>query len=102
MGNIVGLFGSMSDITQRKKIESELKESEERYRTIFVNSKAVMLIIDPDTGSIVDENEAAELFYGWTRQELQSMKIQQINTLPPEEIKARMEEARTLQNGVHF
>lgn len=100
-GNIIGLFGSMSDITQRKKIESELQENEERYRTIFTNSKAVMLIIDPDSGSIMDANEAAELFYGWTRQELRSMKIQQINTLPPEEIKARMEEARTYKR-VYF
>ncbi len=100
-GNIAGLVGSMSDITQHKKIESELKDSEERYRTIFINSKAVMLIIDPDKGYIIDANQAAEQFYGWTRRELRSMKIQQINTLPPDEIKARMEDARTYKR-VHF
>ncbi|MDH7552906.1 MAG: PAS domain S-box protein [Spirochaetota bacterium] len=100
-GKIAALFGSISDITQRKKVEHELKESEERYRTIFKNSKAVMLIIDPDTGDIVDANEAAVEFYGWSRKELQSMQIQQINTLTPEEIKARMEEARACKR-VYF
>ncbi len=100
-GTIIMLFGSISDITSRKKIEIELKESEERYRSIFLNSKAVMLIIDPDTGNIVDANEAAEKFYGWSRKELKSMKIQQINTLPAEEIKNKMEEARSYKR-VYF
>jgi PAS domain S-box-containing protein len=100
-GKITGIFGSITDITQRKKLANQLKESEERYRTIFANSKAVMLIIDPDTGNIVDANEAAVQFYGYTRKELQTMKVQQINTLPPEEIKARMEEARTYKR-VYF
>ncbi|MCX8125079.1 MAG: PAS domain S-box protein [Spirochaetes bacterium] len=100
-GNVIGIFGSITDITQRKKLANELKESEERYRTIFANSKAIMLIIDPDTGNIVDANEAAAQFYGWSRKELQTMKIQQINTLPPDEIKIRMEEARTYKR-VYF
>ncbi|MGB4269223.1 MAG: PAS domain S-box protein [Spirochaetota bacterium] len=100
-GEIDALFGSISDITQRKKVENELKESEQRYRTIFKNSKAVMLIINPDTGDIVDANDAAAEFYGWSRKELQSMQIQQINTLNPKEIKERMEEARSCKR-VYF
>ncbi|HPK46149.1 MAG TPA: PAS domain S-box protein, partial [Spirochaetota bacterium] len=95
------LFGSLSDITQRRQIAIELEESEERYRTIFKNSKAMMLIIDPADGRIVDANDIAVQYYGWTKDELQSMNIHQINTLPPDEIKARMEEARTCKR-VYF
>ncbi len=100
-GNIEAIFGSITDITERKKLSYDLKESEERYRTIFDNSRAVMLIINPDTGSIVDANQAAVQFYGYSRQELCSMNIMHINTLPPDDIKARMDEART-QKRVYF
>ncbi len=100
-GIINALFGSLSDITQRRQIAIELEESEERYRTIFKNSKAMMLIIDPDDGSIVDANDMAVQYYGWTKDELLSMNIHQINTLPPDEIKARIEEARTCKR-VYF
>lgn len=93
-GEIAGLFGSISDITKRKSIAERLYESEERYRNIFINSKAVMLIIKPDDGSIIDANDAAVSFYGWSKDELLHMKIQQINILTPEEIKARMQEVQ--------
>ena len=58
-GSIVALEGYITDI-------SELKESEVRYRSLFTNNHAVMLIIDPDGGDIVDANPAACAFYGWS------------------------------------
>jgi PAS domain S-box-containing protein len=41
----------------------------------------VKLIIDPDNGRIVDANEAAAKFYGWSQEELRQMKISDINML---------------------
>ncbi|NWF98798.1 MAG: PAS domain S-box protein, partial [Nitrospirae bacterium] len=92
------ILAATIDITDRKKKEEELRESEELFRKLFEEHAAVKLIIDPDTGNIVDANEAAEKFYGWSRQELKKMKIQQINTLPPEEVKNKMEEVRAQKN----
>ncbi len=46
-------------------------------------------MINPDTGDIIDANEAAGNFYGWSRDQLRQMKIQDINTLPPAEIKKK-------------
>jgi PAS domain S-box-containing protein len=54
-----------------------------------------MLVIDPDTGNIIDANKAAADFYGWSIEELEQMRIQQINTLSPEAVKDEMEKARS-------
>jgi len=89
------VIGVMQDITEVKKIEEELRESENRYRTIFQSSQAVILLIDPEDGSLLDANPAAVKFYGWTREELLNMKISQINTLPPEVIQHEMDLARS-------
>ena len=53
-----------------------------------------MLLIDPDNGNLVDVNEAAVKYYGWSRDEMRRMNINQINTLPPEAIEKEMKKAR--------
>jgi PAS domain S-box-containing protein len=95
------LLGIFRDITDRKQAEETLRESEALFRSLFEHHAAVKLIIDPDTGSIVDANDAAERFYGWPRERLKHMRIQDINTLPPEAVKAEMEQARA-QARTHF
>ena len=90
-----------ADITGRKKAEKKLEESETLYRKLFEDHTAVKLMINPDTGDIIDANEAAGTFYGWSRDQLRQMKIQDINTLPPDEIKKEMEKART-RKKVYF
>ena len=78
-----------------RRVEEVLRESEALFRNLFEHHAAVQLIIDPDSGSIMDANESAVDFYGWTREQLQQMSIQDVNTLAPEEIKQEMEKART-------
>jgi PAS domain S-box-containing protein len=70
-------------------------------RGLFENSHAVMLMIDPDTGAIIDANRSAETFYGWSREILTRMNIAELNTLSSEEIQREMEAARA-QNRRHF
>jgi PAS domain S-box-containing protein len=76
----------VSDITARKRAEEALRKSEELFRTLFQNHSAVMLLLDPDTGAILDANRAAAAFYGWPQERLRGMRIQEINTLPPERV----------------
>ncbi len=54
---------------KREQIRTEkaLLESESRYRSMFENNYAVMLIVNPSNGSIVDVNPAAADYYGFTR-----------------------------------
>lgn len=57
------------------------------FKEIFNTHSAVMLLIDPATGRIVDANSAASKFYGYHPLQLSAMSIQQINTLTPEQVK---------------
>ncbi len=95
------VFGT--DITDLQAKDAELRDSEERFRSIFFNSHAVMIIVDHETGSIEDANPAACAFYGYSREELAARKIGDINLLPPEELFREMELARLQQrNYFHF
>lgn len=79
------------------QMTEQLARSEKRYRVLFEQAKAPMLIIDPQDGSIVDTNEAAVAFYGYERDRLVQMRVSDINMLPPAEIHREMEQARLLR-----
>lgn len=79
---------------EQMEMADTLRKSESRFRTIFENSLAVMLLIDPETRQIVDANYAAEKFYGWSREQLSQMKVDQINTLSADKLAFEMATAR--------
>jgi PAS domain S-box-containing protein/putative nucleotidyltransferase with HDIG domain len=78
----------------KQRAEDELKHSEERFRRFFQSHSSVMLIVDLDTGSIIDANPAAEDFYGWSIEELCRMHIHDINTVSSEEVDKNLEKVR--------
>lgn len=95
-GTVVGTLAMFVDITELRLAQDALQSSEARYRALFNNEHTVMLIIDPESGAIVDSNPAASSFYGWSREELTRKKIFDINTLSPEKISERMAHAQSL------
>ena len=101
MGNRTCILSIVEDISDRKKAEEALVESERRYRALFQNKITAMLIIDPkDDGKIVDANPAAEAFYGWGHKELTGMKINEINIMTKEQVNDEMKKA--LSNKKNF
>nr|WP_312576218.1 EAL domain-containing protein [Sedimentibacter sp.] len=72
------------------KLKLDLNEGDYIYRMLFENHNSVMLVIDPATGDIVEVNKAAIKYYGYTRETLLSMKIQDINTLSEIQLKKEM------------
>ncbi|MGD0233055.1 MAG: PAS domain S-box protein [Syntrophorhabdales bacterium] len=85
----------------RAQTEQALRESEERFRNMFEHHKAVMVLVEPETGNIVDANDAAAEYYGYSRERLRRMNIREINQLPPEEVDAGRNMAATQERG-HF
>jgi PAS domain S-box-containing protein len=80
------LLARVKAILRLKYAESQLRESEELFRAMFERHSAIMLLIDPVTDRIMDANNSAELFYGYTKSQLVSMSVQGINVLPPDEV----------------
>ncbi|HSO88248.1 MAG TPA: PAS domain S-box protein, partial [Draconibacterium sp.] len=91
----------LRDITSRKQAEEELRQSEERYKTLFQNSHIVLLLIDPETGEIKDVNSAATRYYGWTHYEMCSKNISEFNTLSSQELMQEMQSAKDEKRN-HF
>ncbi len=77
--------------------EKALLESESRYRSLFENNSAVKLLVDSETGQIVDANAAAVQFYGYARDVLLSMNISEINCLTQKE----MQKERQIAQAEH-
>lgn len=95
------LYAAARDITQRKAMENALQQSEENYRELFEGVKEIKLVIDPENGDIINANESASQFYGYSSTQLCTMKISDINILSPEEIEAEMDSAHS-GNRNHF
>lgn len=67
-GNFIGVMSLVQDITERKRMEEALKESESRYRTIFETTGAATLIIEENT-IISLVNSEFEKITGYARDE---------------------------------
>jgi PAS domain S-box-containing protein len=83
----------LSDQAGLRESLRNLRASEERYRDLFHQHAAVKLLVDPETGRIIDANAAAARFYGWSVDELRQKSITDINTLEPDQVRLEMQRA---------
>lgn len=65
----------ISNAIDRRKAQTEIVESEERYRYLFQNNPALIFIWDLETLGIMEANETALQAYGYTREELLQMTV---------------------------
>ena len=68
-GNLIGAVLVFHDVTERRRAEQALQESEERYRTVTEAASDAIVTIDQDD-AIVFANRAAELIFGYSAPEL--------------------------------
>lgn len=91
----------------REELEQkiELLEKEivlhKRYRNLFADNNSIMMLIDADTGELVDVNAAACDFYGYGRKEMLKLTIYEINMLPEDALAGEMQLVRSGKYG-HF
>ena len=82
----IGFRGLARDITDRKKFELALKDSEERYRLLFESNPQPIWVYNEETLRFLAVNEAATRNYGYTKEQFLSMTVNDIR--PKEDIPA--------------
>jgi len=74
-GNFQQTHCIMRDITQQKQAADKLRESEEKYRALFEQAAASIVIVDADTGKVLEFNERAHRSLGYSREEFSKLSI---------------------------
>ena len=90
-GEIVAVY---DDITDRRLAEKELKESEEKYRTVFENTGTAMIIVEEDM-TISVTNRQFEQLSGYSKEEIEN-KMKWTELVIPEDLE-RMKEYHLLR-----
>jgi len=87
-GELIGLHGVARDITDRKRMEDAIKQSEQRYRGVF-NNAAVGIMLVTESGRFMQGNSSLHDMLGYTEEELKMMSIFDITF--PEDIQISKE-----------
>ncbi|MEE9591722.1 MAG: response regulator, partial [Thermodesulfobacteriota bacterium] len=90
--NMDHLLPIIRQITVRKQAEEELRESEERYRVVFEQAVDSIVVVDADTGEIIEFNDRAHENLGYTREEFKKLELSDIDLMEsPEDVRNHIE-----------
>ena len=72
---------AIEDITEHRRLEGELKDSDDRFRRLFETAKDGLLLINKETGNIVNANKAIANLLGHSSEELIGKKLSDVGLL---------------------
>ncbi|MGA2668514.1 MAG: PAS domain S-box protein [Ignavibacteria bacterium] len=98
-GTPAELFIICRDVTEQKHAEEMLREREELYRAMFEKNRAIKLLVDPDSGAIVDASNSACEFYGFDIDTLKRKNFFDISTAPESEMMYELQRAKKEENS---
>ena len=93
------LLGNGIDITERKKAETELRASEQKYKLLFESNPLPMWMLTLPDYRFIDVNSVALLQYGYTKEEF--LKLSPMDFRPPKDLKKLKALTSTEFRGVH-
>jgi PAS domain S-box-containing protein len=100
-GKAIRMIGAMQDITNRKKLEDDLRQSEAQFKGAFENSPIGMALVDIE-GKYIEVNERLCEIFEYSNQELKSLTFQEITYF--EDLEIDLANKRDLDLGIisHF
>jgi len=98
-GATTGVVLVFRDVTQRRREQKKLEESELHYRLLFDSNPEAMWVNDTDTLAFLMVNNAAIQRYGYTREEFLAMTLRDIR--PPEDVALLEADFRKGAGGPH-
>jgi PAS domain S-box-containing protein len=78
-GNVIGIIGSNRDVTEHKKAELALQDSEARYKAIFESAREGILVGIIETRQFMYANPAICKMFGYTAEELTRLTVNDIH-----------------------
>ncbi len=89
-GKVIYMIEAARDVTDLFTAQINTAQSERKFRRLFIKHSAIKLILDPENGDILEANEAAAAYYGWSTGELEKMNISNISVLSRKRLKQRL------------
>ena len=85
------------DVTERKRADESLRESEERYRAVVEQAAEGLYLLDARTRRVIETNPSLQRMLGYSAEELEGMELYDLIELPREEVDETLR--RTLERG---
>lgn len=89
------MVGTHVDVTEPRRIEEELQETEKKYRQLMDTEPDSIFVVDTNTTDILDVNKAASQMYGYTRNQLLKTKKIELSAQPEKT-------AKTIKKGLKY
>ena len=97
-GHVTGFLSVITDITEQKRAQEALRESEERYRTLFEEAPACIAVVDT-SGVIVNCNDEIVNISGYTRDEVTGKRFDELLTLDSGDLPDTEQDFRDIIGG---